>query len=180
MSYKKIEKLKDYVLSVFLDGAQVKPYAKFARIKARQGVVGEAVETKMANGLSETKNIVGIDEKTNQPDWIVTNPSGEEYLVKDSNFQKKYEVFDKENGIYKPKGGVQMFIQIPEDISFTAPWGEEMNVSAGGYLNITNPKDIYGVQEKEFHETYAECDIHGKFIDESLNNISFDNDELTM
>ena len=110
----------------------------------------------------------------------MTNPSGEQYLLKDSTFKKKYEVLDEFNSIYKPKGGVQIFIQIPDNISFTAPWGEEMNIEKGGYLNITDKNDIYGVQEKEFKETYAECDANGRFLDESLNYDNMEIDDLQM
>lgn len=180
MEFKKIKDIREYAFQSYIGGAKMGQYAKFARIQARQGVLGEVLETKMANGLVETTNKVQLDEKTNEPDWIVTNPSGEQYLLKDSTFKKKYEVLDEFNSIYKPKGGVQIFIQIPDNISFTAPWGEEMNIEKGGYLNITDKNDIYGVQEKEFKETYAECDANGRFLDESLNYDNMEIDDLQM
>lgn len=48
-----------------------------------------------------------------------------------------------------------------------------MTIEKGGYLNITSPTDIYGVQKDEFNETYAECNGNGEFIDDKYNNISF-------
>lgn len=57
-------------------------------------------------------------------------------------------------GLYIPKGGQQKFLEINEDIEFKAPWGEKQTIFSGGYLNITDPKDIYGINEEEFKETY--------------------------
>lgn len=167
-NYIEINNIKSYVQKL-VDVSKPERYAKFALITAVQGKVGQRLETVMKNGLVETVNIVSVDEKTNQSDWIITNPSGEQYLVKDSTFKKKYEALDLDNNVYKPKGGVCIFVQTNEDISFVAPWGEKMNISKGGYLNITNLDDIYGVQQDEFNETYAECDKNGKFKDDKLN-----------
>ena len=46
--------------------------------------------------------------------------------------------------------------QINEPISFTAPWGEKMNVDKGGYIlqDPNNPNDIYGISGKDFDSTY--------------------------
>ena len=167
-NYIEIKDIKGYVENL-VKTTSPKRYVKFATIIAVQGKVGEKVVTMMNNGLTETENIVSVDERTNKPDWIITNHSGERYIVNDTFFNKKYEPLDLENNVYKPKGGVCLFVQIKEDISFVAPWGEIMNIAKGGYLNITNLNDIYGVQEKEFNETYAECDKNGKFKNDELN-----------
>lgn len=166
---REIPNMKVYVMEQFKKGAEQKQYAKFAKVFAMQGVPGESIQTTMSNGLVETTNMVSVDEKTGEPDWIITNPAGEKYIVPDSTFHKKYESFDLEQGIYKPKGGVQKFIQIDEDISFTAPWGEKMTITAGGYINTTDFNDIYGVQKDEFLKTYAECNEKGEFFDAKLN-----------
>lgn len=60
---------------------------------------------------------------------------------------------------YRPAGGVQTFMQVKEDIAVMVPWGENgadipLTIDAGGYLNVTNPDDIYGIAETEFNETY--------------------------
>ena len=52
----------------------------------------------MKNGLEETRNVVKVDEKTGNPGWVVTNPDGEEYIIEDSVFQKKYARKEKRNG----------------------------------------------------------------------------------
>lgn len=169
MAFKEIENIKDYARQLGASGAEAHMYAKFARIRAVQGVAGQEVVTKMKNGLEETKNVVELDSETKQPGWIVTNPAGEQYIIPDKTFRKKYEM-ETPDGVFKPKGGVQWFTQVQEDISFKAPWGEQMNIKAGGYLNITNPDDIYGIQPEEFEQTYARCDENGKFLNPELND----------
>ncbi len=128
---------------------------KFARIQARQGVVGEEIITKMQNGLEETKNVVTADENGN-PGMVVTNPSGEEYIVPAETFAKKYEIDPENPTVYKPKGGPMLSYQTSENLSFMAPWGEEMKIEAGGHImvNPENFNDMYGIQGPEFDETY--------------------------
>lgn len=148
----------EYVLNSMFSGKEVKEFAKFARIKAVQGEIGQEVVTVMENGLEETKNVVKTDEETGEPGWIVTNPSGEQYIVENSVFKKKYEKDPENPEQYKPKGAPVFAIQVDENISFIAPWGEQMNIAKGGYLIINAPDDIYGIQEKEFNETYKPTD----------------------
>ena len=75
-------------------------------------------------------------------------------------FQKKYDN-PEIDGFSRPKGGLQKFIQIPQDLTIYVPWGENgslvpQNLKAGSYLNITNPKDVYGIAQEEFQETYRD------------------------
>lgn len=161
--------VKEYVLKGIKAGI-FKPFPaeKFSRIFARQGTIGEEVST-YSNGIIETTNVVTLDEKTNQAGWIATKTvNGEavvdqfghknEWIIDDSTFKEKYELDPENPQMYKPTGGILMFVQIPHNIKFTAPWGEEMNILAGGYLNITNLDNIYGLQENDFTETYAIVD----------------------
>lgn len=154
--FKKIENIGEYVKEGIISGRlTVDEVAKFARIHARQGKVGEEIVTTMANGLEETRNTVIVDEKTGEPGWVVTNPDGEEYIVPDYTFKKKYEIDPKNPEQYKPKGGPVLSSQINENIEFDAPWGESMKIEAGGYLILNGPDDIYGIQKAEFENTYA-------------------------
>jgi len=159
--FKKVDNILEYVTEGIESGEfTVDEVAKFARINARQGELGQEVVTKMANGLEETRNTVKLDKKTGQPGWIVTNPGGEEYIVEDSVFNKKYELDPENNSQYKPKGEPVLATQISEDISFVAPWKDDeekdiiMNIAAGGYLILAGEKDIYGIQNEEFNDTY--------------------------
>ena len=47
-----------YVSDMVDNGAELKDYKKFARVKAEQGREGQEVITQMKNGLVETKNVV--------------------------------------------------------------------------------------------------------------------------
>ncbi len=143
---------------------------KFARILARPGVVGEEVITYTQNGEVEKVDTVKVDEKTGRPGWVVTkvDESGEvvvdEYghdntwIIADSTFTRKYEVDEtKEGGIYKPVGGPQIFVPIVMDV-ILEQWGGEMKIEAGGWLNITNSDDIYGISQRDFEDTYRIVD----------------------
>lgn len=110
---------------------------------ARPGMVGEKVATYSESGILETVNQVGTDPQTNQPDWIVSKVSnGEvlidgfgnrnEWIVNDVKFRTKYGVDPENPMLFKPKGNPQQFVQISDNISFQAPWGETMNIAKGG------------------------------------------------
>ena len=154
--FKKVNNIAEYVREGIKSGRlTVDEVAKFARIHARQGTLGEKKITKMSNGLVETKNTVVADKKTGEPGWVVTNPDGEEYIVPDSTFKKKYEIDPENPEQYKPKGGPVLSATINEHIEFNAPWGEAMKIEAGGSLILNGPEDIYGIQKAEFENTYA-------------------------
>lgn len=139
-------------------------FAKTARVSARKGFPGEEIITKMKDGLTETKNIV------QKGDMVITNPDGEQYVMPAETFLKKYEIDTDHPEQYRPKGGAQEFIFVKDDISFTAPWGEQMLIKAGGMLNITGREkgDIYGIQRDEFKRTYGACDKTGRLIQKTI------------
>lgn len=162
MAFRKIENLPDYINELGEKGMGINQYQKFAEVRARQGKEGEEVITVMKNGLEETRNTVQIDSKTGEAGWIVTNPSGEQYIVPDSKFRARYDVEKAKDGVYPSVFSPIRAIEIDEDISFTAPWGEEMNIAKGGFLVINSPNDIYGIQKDEFYETYMPLDKYLK------------------
>ena len=151
----------EYVQNLMEAGAKPALYTKSVKVKARKGTVGEQIITKMADGLVETTN-----EVKNEGDWIITNPTGEEYIIKKETFEAKYNLTPNDMGEYTPKPSPQKFLKINEDISFTASWGEKMNIAAGGYLNVSGIEtgDVYGIQKDEFKKTYAPCDAKGIFL----------------
>ena len=164
--FKKVDNISEYVREGIKSGRlTVEEVIKFARIRARQGILGEEVVTKMANGLEETRNYVKIDEKTGEPGWVVTNPDGEQYIVKDSTFKDKYEIDPENPDQYKPKGRPVLSSKINEHIEFEAPWGETMRMECGGSLVLSGPNNIYGIQKEEFEHTYTST---GKDKAESL------------
>ena len=155
MNFRKIESIKEYLTEGFKNGRfQSKTYQKSGEITARIGKIGEEIVTIMANGLEETKNVVTADENGNSG-WVVTNSTGEKYIVSDSVFRNKYEKIKGTEDRFKPVWNPITATQINENISFNAPWGETQNLIAGGYLVFNKGfDDVYGIQQEEFDETY--------------------------
>lgn len=171
--YKKVE-VASYVKEGLENGSMVPRQAeKFARIFAKQGTVGEQVISwsvdKEGKEIQEKVAQVQLDEKTNQPGWIVTkvdeagnviidsNNHANQWIIDDTTFRKKYEVDPDNPSICRPKGGPQLFVQIPENITLHQ-WGSDMRIAAGGYINITNPNDMYGISQRDFEDTYRFTD----------------------
>lgn len=134
---------------------------KFQRIIARQGQVGEKIQTILADGTVETEpREVKLDENTGQPGWVVKNVNGpEQWIIEDSVFKKKYEIDPENPEIFKPKGGPMLAAQVSEPLTFHPPmWsdGQIQNINAGAYILVdpTDNRDIYGIGEEEFHNTY--------------------------
>lgn len=137
--------------------AQAPVYAKTARVKARAASAGEVVVTTLANGSQETTNTA------NDGDVIVTNPSGEEYILKPESFSKRYEATE-DDGVFLANG---MARAIPNptgsDIKIMAPWGEEQFGDAqcvvATVYDPTQPdvigNDRYLIGGDEFVATYA-------------------------
>lgn len=156
MNFRKIENIKEYLTEGLKSGRfQSKTYQKSGEITARVGKIGEEIFTVMANGLEETKNIVNPDEN-GHPGWVVTNYTGEQYIVSDSVFISKYEKIKGTEDRFKPIWSPITAVQIDENICFNAPWGETQNLIAGGYLVFNKGfDDVYGIQENEFNKTYS-------------------------
>ncbi len=122
-------------------------YEKYAIVEARPAKPGEKIVTRVntkGGTMEETKNQAG------QGDFIVTNPGGEEYIIKSDKFSKLYEKLP--DGKFKAMGEVRA-IKTDRNVAFTAPWGEKMNILAGGYL-VDNNGDRYGIEESIFKMTY--------------------------
>lgn len=169
----RVKNMPKYVYKKIEQGATPRFYKKYARVKAEKGVPGEKLTTVMKDGHVEVANVVVTIDQNGNPDWIVTNPDGERYVVKHQKFIKNYELEEGKDGKHAPIGAPIEAIQIPDEISFDVPWGEngapvEMTIKAGGYLNITDFSDIYGIQEEEFNNTYAPCNEQGIFEDRAL------------
>ena len=149
-------------------------YAKRAWISARPGKVGEEIVTVMKDNHKETKNTV-----KNEGDMVVTNPSGEQYIIEAKTFAKKYEIDPHNPERYRPIGGLQEFMILKENVMFEAPWGEQMMIKKGGALNVTNMDDIYGIQQSEFLETYVPCDKDGRFSRKDLRKLIWEVHDAT-
>ncbi len=136
----------------YADQARDRIAAKDVTIQARPATPGEEITTVMKDGHVETKNIA------KPGDMVVTNPGGEQYIVSGEKFPKKYVPTDAD-GVFKPAGGPAKIELVDHNISFKAPWGEDMKIKAGGVLVNNGNGDIYGIQPDEYKQTYKLTDI---------------------
>lgn len=171
-------KVEEYVKEGLLSGKLTPIEAeKFARIIARQGTLGEEVISwsvdSLGNAIEEKRDTVKVDSKTNNLGWIVTKADEQgnpildnnghinQWIIEDSTFTKKYEIDPNNNLIFRPKGGVQLFVQIPDNI-ILEQWGSKMQIAEGGYINITDSSDMYGISERDFTDTYRKVSASNK------------------
>ena len=104
-------------------------------------------------------------DASGHPDWIATkaDASGSpvadchahlnQWIIGDSTFRRKYTAIPGHPDLYKPIGGPQHFVLLSEAIHIVQ-WREEWNVDAGGYINITDPEDLYVISGRDFSDTY--------------------------
>jgi hypothetical protein len=155
VEFKTIDDIKSYAEKI-VNKSSVQFAQKTALVKARLGVLNEEVDTRarvIYNNLlyliDETKSKVTIDNA-----MVVTNPDGEEYIIKQDKFIKRYRSTEKKD-IYLPIADTIKYIIINENIVFEAPWGKNMFAVKGAALNITDSKDIYCIQNCLFESTYS-------------------------
>ncbi|MBI2064492.1 MAG: hypothetical protein HYT62_00340 [Candidatus Yanofskybacteria bacterium] len=98
--------------------AEAPLFKKQGQVKARPAVPGERVTTTLASGVDETANTA------NEGDWVMTNPSGEQYVISGKKFFDRYEATN-EDGVYSAKGYCRA-IKNPfgRPIEIMASWGE--------------------------------------------------------
>lgn len=140
---------------------------KYARILARHGVEDEQIITWSVD--SDGKEIIEKISKVKENDWVVTkanengNPEVDknnhvnEWIVDDVTFKKKYELDSSNPYLYRPKSGIQVFVEIPDNIILNQ-WDTNMKIARGGYINITNENDMYGISKRDFEDTYKFCE----------------------
>lgn len=129
------------------------------RIIAVQGDVGDKVQIILNDETYKAEpEIVGIDEITKKPDWIVKKLTGPgQWIIKDSIFMSKYELDPEQPGVFKPKEGPLVAAQIPEDITFVSPMnGDIQSIKVDGFLLMdpTNLEKVYGMEKEDFYSTY--------------------------
>lgn len=132
-------------------------YEKTATVHARPAQLGETIQTTLANGTIETTNTAEMG------DFIVTNPAGEQYIIRKGKFSKNYEPTDRE-GEYKALDLIRA-IKNPtrKPLKIIAPWGKEMYGDKHCYITSgydpAHPEEIgdnrYIIGAREFADTYA-------------------------
>ena len=145
--------------------------SKFSSITARKGYVGEKIKTIMKNGLTETVNVVTYDAETGEPDWVVTQESGEQMIVTDKKFKSLYQTEPVAEGeVIKPSGKYRPMVFVDENVCLKTSWGEMQYIKKGGVLVTLSSDDIYGIQETEFFGSYTVIyDVDGtQMLEENL------------
>ena len=132
-----------------VDWTEFRVARKTAKVRAEFVEAGTKVETVMANGLVETSKTAG--EKGG---YKITAQTGEQYLVDPDKFAKLYQTTSAE-GVYEPRPDPRKVLDLKENVSFTASWGEDMRIRSGGVLVKDGPKKAYGIQGDEFHASYS-------------------------
>ena len=151
-------------------GTQVVTAEKAGAVLARPAKEGEHIDVWTKNVNFEDSETVHkcemILNRTDKKGKPVIDEHGHDNSWKMSaeKFDQKYDAVhpDPETGVFKPAGEPQTFVQVGKDISLQAHCGEVQNIQKGGYLNITDPKDVYGIARKEFQETYKVLESQGR------------------
>ena len=127
---------------------KAKYYDKYAIVKARKATAGEVIQTTLKT--SEGDTLEETNNTAKDGDFIITNPGGEQYIIKEKQFKESYDALP--NGSFQAKGRVKAIVT-DENVQFIAPWGEKMKILAGGYL-IEKEDERYGIDAKAFYQTY--------------------------
>ncbi|MEM4260494.1 MAG: hypothetical protein QXG00_04615 [Candidatus Woesearchaeota archaeon] len=145
--YKKIS-LKD-LEEMFLkekENNNVGHYKKFGVFKYRKAKIGEKIDT-IIHGKKETQNV------SKENSWILTGSEGEDYIIDDKTFKKRYEIIDDKTA--KSIGECWAF-KNKENLKFIASWGEEMIANPGDMIASTdkNGSKPYRIEKNVFKRTY--------------------------
>ena len=130
--------------------AEIEVWSKNGNLETVEHVhVGDLVATRCDKAGKSV-----IDGFGHENSWKISR----EVLAKKYDFDaNELEKFGKV--VATPKGGIQTFKKLNEDTTFMKPWGPNgemvpQKILAGGWANITDPADVYGIAAEEFEETY--------------------------
>ncbi len=152
-TYQQVDRKATEILAA-LATAQV--FRKQGQVKARPATEGEQIETILGSGVKETTNSAKLG------DWIMTNPSSEQYIISEQKFFARYEATETE-GVYRAKGFCRA-IKNPfgEPIEIMASWGSPQTGDENCMIADTcdeNGENMGGepylIDGKAFAETYA-------------------------
>lgn len=103
---------------IMMELAKAPVFKKQGRVEARPALnSAKRFTTVLEGGAKETVN------KANEGDWVVTNPSGEQYIISEKKFLGRYEAAD-EKGIYAAKGYCRAIPNpFGKPIEIMASWG---------------------------------------------------------
>lgn len=129
-------------------------YRKNVFVHARQVTDTEKIETILADGTFETNQTVEAGQ------WIITNPGGETYAIKNEKFVRRYDSVG--NGVYQAKGIIHAFTSpVDGPVKIIAPWGEPQYGNKGCVFGASIledgsiAEDRYILGRQEFEDTYV-------------------------
>lgn len=136
--------------------AEAPLYKKTGSVNAYLARGGEKIETNLESGFKET-------EKTAcEGDWIVTNPTGEKYLLSAQTFRERYEPTG-DTTTYVAKGYCRAVANpFKKPIEIAASWGSLQTGDAYCFVADTCNKngvtngEPYLIDAHVFRETYRE------------------------
>ncbi|MGO9547728.1 MAG: PGDYG domain-containing protein [Rhodomicrobium sp.] len=141
-----------------------KTYRKSGEVRAIRATAKTAVETILADGTKETKNIA------DPGDYIVTAPSGERWVVKPETFLARYTLKHGKKHVYIARGLVAA-VKNPfgRPISIMASWGERQHGAADCMIaDVIDPAtneragEPYLIAGDLFKQTYKDLDAKKK------------------
>lgn len=167
MNYKKVNTI-DYVKEGLLKGTLVPFLAKEdKKVIAFRGKKGERVVTwttdENDNPIIEKIDKVIFDKETGKTSYILIKVNEDnvplidkhgnlnKWVVDDSVFVDSYELI--QDNIYKTKGKIKTFVKVTENLIIEQN-NEEMKISEGGYINITDVQDMYAISKRDFESSY--------------------------
>ena len=151
MTFTKIDRKAAEIMQAL---AEAPVYKKQGRVQARVAVPGEQITTTLASGAKETVNTA------NEGDWVMTNPSGAQYIISEKKFFGRYEATSEE-GVYTAKGYCRAIVNpFGHSIEIMASWGESQTGDENCMIADTCDADgnvdgePYLIEAKAFAETY--------------------------
>ncbi len=125
--------------------------------------VGPYSNSLLLPASSDAENTYVLTEADENGNPIIDeNGSTKQCIVGESELHAKFVVPNsgvKKETFLKMDNKEQELVQIDRNIAFIKPWGDEGQllpqlIDAGGYINITDPDDVYGISEKQFEDAY--------------------------
>lgn len=153
ISFEKINPKSPEIMAAL---ARAPIFKKQVRVQARPAVEGEQIATKLANGSHETTHTAKAGA------WVMTNPSGEQYIISKEKFFDRYEPTDAA-GIYRARGYCRAIPNpFGKPIEIMASWGAPQ--TGDEHCLIADTCDANGgnmggepylIDGKVFAQTYA-------------------------
>ena len=166
--FKKVEDIKEYALSL---KSNVYFAHKIGSVMADKVSDPDGADITVYSGGDTVGRLV----HANSGDWVVTvlgkdlNPveDGEghthQYVIRDDKFSNSYI---REGDHWIPNPERLRFKRLIEDIVYRTSDGVMVSIQEGGFLDITKPDEIYGVERGEFFATHK-CVAVGMLVNQS-------------